>query len=624
MCGFVGIAMTSPIENRAWLGAGLKTLAHRGPDDQGEWWSNDGLVGLAHRRLSIIDLSTHGHQPMQDLTGKYTVAFNGEIYNHQELRTELALLGFEFRTRSDTEVLLAAYAQWGEACLDRLNGMFAFALYDQPYRRLFLARDRAGEKPLFYHYANGQLRFASELKALLQDRKLSRRINADALDSYLALGFVPGEQCILEGFNKLPPSHSMYFNMAKGQITIKRYWSIPPYTDTRITSDSDEEELLEELEHLLEAAVRRQLAADVPVGMLLSGGLDSSLITAMAVRSSDQVRTFTIGFSGHGKLDETEHARLIARHFKTEHTELTAKPSTAELIPVLATQFDEPLVDSSMIPTFLVSQLVRGHCTVALGGDGGDELFGGYDHYSRYLWMQQKLSVVPALIRRAIAVAAHRFLPVGMRGKTYLQDISIDFDRDLPVHIPGFFDRFTRSRLLRDTRLKPAKSAAKIYAQRVPIQADIVQRSTRMDFENYLADDLLVKVDRTSMLNSLEIRSPMLDRELVEFAFGRVPSHLKVSDGNKKILLKKLAARILPPQFDRHRKQGFSIPLGDWLARGPYRDLFHDVLHDPSCIFDRSTVTDLLRGQDKGRYNGERLFALVQFELWRRQYNVSL
>lgn len=624
MCGLVGVAATFPIHNRSWLRAGMQTLAHRGPDDQGEWWSDDERVGLAHRRLSIVDLSPLGHQPMQDALGRFSVVFNGEIYNYRELKVELTTLGFVFRTRSDTEVLLAAYAQWGEHCLDRLNGMFAFALYDRPRRRLFIARDRAGEKPLFYHHDNGQLRFASELKALLQDPNVSRRIDTTALDCYLAMGFVPSQYCILKGFNKLPSAHSLCFDLVTGQMTISRYWSIPLLMNVDTVSEPDNVRLLDELEQLLAAAVQRQLVADVPVGVLLSGGLDSSLITAMAVRSSNSVRTFSIGFSGHDKLDETQHARLIARHFGTEHTELMAEPNTANLIPMLAAQFDEPMVDSSMIPTFLVSQLVREHCAVALGGDGGDELFGGYHHYSRYLWMQQKLSRIPRWIRRIVARTSQRILPVGMLGRTYLQDIDIDFDHELPEHIQGFFDSATRSRLLQDIGFKPANAASQIRAQYMPRQADIVQRSTRMDFAHYLTDDLLVKVDRASMLHSLEIRTPMLDRELIEFAFGCVPSQLKVSRGHKKILLKKLAARVLPAKFDRRRKQGFSIPLGDWLSYGPFRDLFYDVLLNPNCLFDRPTVRSLLKGQDKGRYNGERLFALVQFELWRHQYKVTL
>jgi len=355
---------------------------------------------------------------------------------------------------------------------------------------------------------------------------------------------------------------------------------------------------------------------------LLSGGVDSSLITAMAVRASSQVQTFTIGFPGHGKLDETEHARLIASHFGTHHTELMAEDVTADLLRRLARQFDEPIVDSSMIPTFLVSQLVRQHCTVALGGDGGDELFGGYGHYSRLRWMQKKLWAIPRPLRKSVALAAERLLPVGLKGRNYLQGLGDDLHNGLPL-IASCFDATMRRRLLATQTGWPLV-AESVQKSRVPIHPDLLQCATRMDFANYLAEDILVKVDRASMLNSLEVRAPLLDYRLIEFAFGKVPSHLKATQTKKKILLKRLTARVLPPEFDRQRKQGFSIPLGEWLKGGTFRMLFNDVLCDPQCSFDATTVKSLLRGQDRGRSNGERLFALVLFELWRREYGVTL
>jgi asparagine synthase (glutamine-hydrolysing) len=472
---------------------------------------------------------------------------------------------------------------------------------------------------LFYHQANGVLRFASELKALLADPALPRRIDPAALDCYLAMGYVPGERCMLQGFNKLPPAHALLFDLQTGQAKIWRYWQLPELEATS-SRPVDDAALLDELEALLEDAVRRQMVADVPVGVLLSGGVDSSLITAMAVRSSSQVQTFTIGFPGHGKLDETEHARLIARHFGTRHTELMAEPATADLLPRLARQFDEPMVDSSMIPTFLVSQLVRQHCTVALGGDGGDELFGGYHHYSRLLWRQKKLRPIPRPLRNGIALAAEKLLPVGVKGRNWLQGLGADLDKGLPL-IASCFDATTRGRLLAVQSGWHAQ-AEDVLLSRVPVHPDLLQRATRMDFAN-LAENILVKVDRASMLNSLELRAPFLDYRLIEFAFGKVPSHLKATPQDKKILLKRLTARVLPPGFDRQRKQGFSIPLAEWLKCGAFRALFQEVLRDPKCSFDARTVDGLLRGQDRGRSNSERLFALVLFELWRREYGVG-
>jgi asparagine synthase (glutamine-hydrolysing) len=620
MCGIVGTGSTAALPNRSWLAVGRDAMTHRGPDDAGEWWSADGRVGLAHRRLSIVDLSPLGHQPMHLVERGLSIVFNGEIYNHNELRQDLAALGFTFHSHSDTEVLLVAYAAWGEECLSRLNGMFAFALYDYPRRTLFLARDRAGEKPLFYRLANGTLQFASELKALMANPANPRSINAEALDCYLAMGYVPGERCMLRGFNKLPPAHAMRFDLQSGKAEVWRFWQLPQLETTSLTN-CDEDALLDELENLLEDAVRRQLVADVPVGVLLSGGVDSSLITAMAVRASSQVQTFTIGFPGRAKLDETEHARLIARHFGTCHTELMADDATADLLPRLALQFDEPMVDSSMIPTFLVSQLVRQRCTVALGGDGGDELFGGYGHYSHLQWMQKKLGAIPRPLRKGIALAAEKLLPVGFKGRNYFQSLGVNLDNDLPL-ISSCFDVNTRRRLMTAHR-NWSPAAEPVLKNCLQLSTDLLQRATRTDFVNYMAEDILVKVDRASMLNSLELRSPLLDYRLIEFAFGKVPSRLKATEFNKKILLKRLTARVLPPNFDRQRKQGFSIPMAEWLKSGPFRTLFHDVLRDRQCSFDAATIEGLLRGQDKGQSNGERLFALVLFELWRREYGVT-
>ena len=619
MCGIVGIASQTPIAQRAWLAAGRDAMIHRGPDDAGEWWSADGRVGLAHRRLSIIDLSSAGHQPMHDKSGGLSIVFNGEIYDYQDLRAQLITKGYTFRSDCDTEVILAAYREWGTECLSRMNGMFALALFDVRKQTVFLARDRAGEKPLFYHQTSGELRFASELKALLADPTLPRRIESEAMDCYLAMGYVPGERCILRDFNKLRPAHAMLFHLKSGACKVWRYWQ-PPQSGTS-GGLVDEDALLDELEDLMQNSVRRQMVADVPCGILLSGGVDSSLVTAMAARLSSKVKTFTIRFPGHRKHDETDHARLIARHFDTEHFELEGIPPTADLIPLLARQFDEPVADSSMIPTYLVSQLVRQHCTVALGGDGGDELFAGYHKYSRMLLIQSCLRQIPHICRQAVAYAAERSLPVGLRGRNYLQGIGINLQNSVPL-VMGPFDPTTRRHLM--SPQTDWKTAAESIAQdQIVFNSSLLQRATRTDFVGYLPEDILVKVDRASMLSSLEVRAPFLDYRLIEFAFSRVPSHLKATPRKKKILLKLLAQRVLPPEFDLQRKQGFAIPLKVLLKSGAFRTLFNGVLHDPQCSFDRQAVEGLLGGQEKGRSNSERLFALVLFELWRREYKVS-
>jgi len=621
MCGLVGVASVLHQTKRSWLAAGIDAMTHRGPDDSGEWWSENGQVGLGHRRLSVLDLSEGGHQPMIRTSRNLSIVFNGEIYNHRALKKELEERGFIFHSSSDTEVLLVAYEVWGTECLSRLNGMFAFAICDMRKQIMFLARDRSGEKPLFYHLKNKTLYFASELKALMANQELPRRINQESLDCYLSMGFVPGERSILDGFNKLPPAHALTFDLKNGETKTWAYWNLPaPNTEIYIDSVK-ESELLDQLEGLLETAVSQQMVADVPVGVLLSGGVDSSLITAMAVRTSAKVKTFTVGFPGHGAMDETQHARLIADYFGTEHIELQAQEVTTEVLYKLARQYDEPLVDSSMIPTYLVSQLVRQHCTVALGGDGGDELFGGYGHYSRLLWMQNHFDKAPLSFRKAIAYGSQKLLPQGFKGRNWLKGLGTDFHNGLPL-IATYFDSELRDRLLPELKLLGVR-AEQVFSERISKSHNLLERATRTDFRNYLAEDILVKVDRASMLSSLEVRAPFLDTALIEFAFGSVPAQLKATTQDKKILLKRLTSRVLPKEFDRQRKQGFSIPLSTWLKSGPFRDLFHSVLLSPNCIFDKTVVRELLKGQDHGRNNSERLFSMVLFELWRDEYKIE-
>ena len=557
---------------------------------------------------------------MQDQARGLSIVFNGEIYNFVDLRNELSAAGYSFRSNTDTEVILAAYDFWGDKCLTRLNGMFAIAIFDARKRIVFLARDRAGEKPLFYRLERGTLYFSSELKGLLANPNLPRDVDPEALDSYLATGIVAGDRCILKGYNKLPAAHAMRFDLQAGDAKLWRYWQLPEFDNN--SRSGDEESLLYELETLLEDSVARQMTADVPVGILLSGGVDSSLITAMAARRSSKLRTFCVGFPGHAKLDETAHARLIARHFGTEHTELVAEPTTADLLPVLARQFDEPMADSSMFPTYLLCNQVRTYCSVALGGDGGDELFAGYNRYSNLLWIQRKLASIPIGMRRGISNLAGRFLPAGLKGKNYLQALGVDLQTNLPLLVT-LFEPAHRRKLLRYSLDHPL-NAEEDLLNRTPLEEDLLQRATRMDFQNYLADDILVKVDRCSMLASLEVRAPLLDYRLIEFAYRVVPSHLKAMNREKKILLKRLANLVLPSEFDKKRKQGFSIPMTDWLKAGPFRELFWDTLFASDCLFDTKVVTHLFKGQDAGLNNSERLFALVQFEIWRKTHKVAL
>jgi asparagine synthase (glutamine-hydrolysing) len=619
MCGIAGLVGTRFLPHeRAAVGRMGDVLRHRGPDDEGRWCSPDGLAAFAHRRLAIIDLSPGGHQPM--VKGPLTIVYNGELYNYRELRTELRTRNVEFETASDTEVLLAAYPEWGSDCVTRLNGMFAFAIYDSRTRGLFLARDRAGEKPLYYRHEPGRFAFASELKSLLQLSETNRHIDLKALDEYFTYGYVTGGRTMVQGVNKLPAAHTLYFDVDRDRADSSRYWSLPAARPS-----GDENELLEELDRLLLASVKLRLVADVPVGVLLSGGVDSSLVTAMAARgSSAPVKTFTVTFPGDRRYDESGYARQVADYFGTQHTELVGEPPSPTLLTTLAEQFDEPLADSSMLPTYNVSTAIRRHATVALGGDGGDELFGGYPHYSWVQWQEPVRRVLPGSLRRMVSTAAAS-LPIGVRGRNHV--IGFDGDQlDSIVHINVYFDRRSRAHLLRPVC---ASHGLELVAERVkrlsaPAGVSALAQAMALDFQLYLPDDLLVKVDRASMLASLEVRAPFLDPAVIECAFASVPDRLRATRRQRKILLRRLGKRLLPPTLDLDRKQGFSIPLARWLRTTSAR-FFADVLHEAdSGIFDRAALTRLVDQHQRGRDNAQRIFAVTMFELWRRAFRTTL
>ena len=619
MCGIVALASSQGRLSEDLCVRMRDALSHRGPDDQGVWRSSDGAIVLGHRRLSIIDLSPGGHQPMSDAAAGCHVVFNGEIYNFQEIRDELTARGHAFRSASDTEVLIEAYRAWGTQCLSRLNGMFAFVLYDEVKRLLFAARDRAGEKPLFYTHANGRVAFGSELKALLIDAAVPRRVDPWALDYYLAFGHVPFDRCMLAGIQKLPAAHALAYDLDKNILRTWPYWTLPAPSGEPAASVDD---LTAMLEQRLLDSVRLRLIADVPVGVMLSGGLDSSLVTAMAARVKPRIKTFTISFPGHGDYDEAPHAQMVAEHFGTDHVVLPIEPATVDLLPELARQYDEPLADSSMVPTSIVSRLIRREATVALGGDGGDELFGGYPHHG---WVQSQAQVqrfIPASARPWMRAAMAATLPVGLKGRNYLLGLSGDQHFSI-AQFNQLFDPTTRRQLLgvngQDIGVTPEQFKASLAdAEGTPLQM-----ATRVDFRGYLPDDILVKVDRASMMHGLEVRAPWLDHRLVEFAFT-LPDELRATASERKILPRRLASRVLPAALDLTRKQGFSLPLDDWFA-GSWGSFTREVLTDPEQrTFSRTVVDSLLAGQERGRGNMHRLFALTMFELWRRAYDVTV
>ncbi len=622
MCGFVGQVRFSNT-NLNWIHKGLKAIEHRGPDASGIWYSNCKRVVLGHQRLSIIDLTDNGLQPMTNKEFGLTLVFNGEIYNHREIRKRLSKCGFNnWKGSSDTETLLISFAILGfENTLKNIVGMFSLALYSEKLNKIFLARDRAGEKPLFYYLDNSSFVFASELKAIFENTNIKRKLSATAFNSYLENGFVPGNNCILEGFNKLEAGNFAYLDLNNKKLKIEKYWELPSFDPIK-SKNRSEEEFVENIYYLLNQSVKSQLYADVNVGILLSGGVDSSLITSFASKNSNKIKTFTIKFKDK-KFDESEHARLISKHFGTDHTELEVTPSSIEIIDLLSKQYDEPMIDSSMIPTYIVTNLVKKHCKVALGGDGADELFGGYHHYIRSYKINKYLKLCPKNFKKLI-VSTFPYFSNFISPYSRINKLKSLVENDLKMRIPQIYSLFNindREILIRNLYESLDISNTKF---RTSDNGDIIYKLCAQDFYNYLPEDILVKTDRASMLNSLELRSPFLDHRIIEFAFGTLPTKYKINASNKKILLKKLAKQTLPKEFNLKRKQGFSIPLDDWLRQNEFRQYVCDFLYSNESIFPRSFIDNLLKAQDEGFKCGEKILALTQFEIWRRAYKINL
>jgi asparagine synthase (glutamine-hydrolysing) len=616
MCGIVGyLSAREPIDEGTLVRM-RDTLAHRGPDGEGLWLSSSGDVGLAHRRLAIVDLSPGGHQPMYSQDGRYVIVFNGEIYNHHELRDELRGHGWTFQSSSDTEVLLAAWQHWGEAALDRLVGMFALAIWDQEARTLFAARDRAGEKPFFYRHANRGFAFASELKALFAHPSMPRTADAAAFDHFIAYGYVPRELCLVKGYAKLQAGHKLRYDLATDRLEVEPYWTLPRYEGG---AERPFDELVEEFEPLLETAVRRQLLADVPVGILLSGGLDSSLVAEAATRVSGKVATFTIGFPGHDAFDESPIAKRLAAELGTEHIELMAEPDTVDLLPKLAGQFDEPIADSSMIPTYLVSKLVRSRATVALGGDGGDELFGGYPQHN---WVRHIARARRAgLHHLQLSGIAARVLPYHFMGRKMA--LRLLDPADAAITVSRVAEPGQRQALIGRKRNAPHREAERFRKELISRWRDAGERAMALDFLTYMCDDILVKVDRASMLTSLEVRAPLLDPRIVEFAFGKLAPRQRAGKDGRKLLLRHVARKRLPAWFDSHRKQGFSIPLASWL-RGPWASLLEDLAESSGeGLLDADAVRAFIRDGGTVDRLAHQMFQLAMLELWRREYAIS-
>lgn len=617
MCGIAGGTNIS----YEVMDAALERIRHRGPDSQGVWLDNKDNVALGFVRLAIIDLTERANQPMVCPKTGNVLIFNGEIYNFRAIRDDLKSRGWEFRTTSDSEVLLAAYGEWELDCVTHFNGMFAFSVYDPRKRRIFLARDRVGKKPLYYSLWNNELAWASEIKGLLTLRaELPRILDKSGLKEYMDLGYIPGELSIYKHIRKLPPAHSAIYDLESKDFKLHRYWSLPA-PGCRVVNEDD---AAEELESLLRDAVKIRLESDVPVGTMLSGGLDSGLITAMIAKENPDIVAYTAQFPV-AKYDETETARSVAKWVGIRHKIIPVEAAASANLDSLGMQYDEPFDDSSLLPTFLVSQTIREEIKVALSGDGGDELFAGYTLYGMVAG-ENKYERIPLGLRKAMS-PLHNLIPNGVTGKNFLRRMAFDgVDRFRMLYVSP--NHLTESPLLPE--VERSLSSLPLDGFRRSVQRSLneagrnnsamtpLQKMTRIDFEGYLPDDILVKVDRAAMLASLEVRAPLLDYRIVEFAY-RLPDHLRMNGTVKKYLLKKVARNYLPPDFPYEHKQGFSIPEAEWFKKD-WRSLLQNRMEEGSSLLDKSRVAKIQAMHDAtGRYS-RMLFKCLMLAYFERNY----
>jgi asparagine synthase (glutamine-hydrolysing) len=593
-----------------------EAIVHRGPDDEGIFVK--GGVGLGMRRLSIIDLAG-GHQPVFNEDKTVWIVFNGEIYNFPDLRSQLQARGHLFSTHTDTEIIVHLYEEYGSECVQKLRGMFAFALYDERTSCLLLARDRVGKKPLHYALQNGTLFFASEIKAILAVRPELAKINRPALLQYMYFGYVPDPATAFQPIHKLPPGHLLEF--ARGEVRIRQYWDFPQYGTYDPTS---EEELLEELEFRLAEAVRIRLIADVPLGAMLSGGTDSSTVVALMARAASKpVKTFSVGFR-HADFDEAPYARMVAEKFGTDHHEIILEPDLIETVETLTHHLEEPFGDSSMLPTYFISCLARKYVKVALSGDGGDEAFAGYDRYRIHL-EDRSYKFIPSWAGLLYRDYVHPLVPYGMPGRNLAYSISLPWQER---YIEGVsFRPFQREMgILSDDFIASDRAPLKgfqEYLDKAPAH-DPLSRVLYLDSKTYLPGDILTKVDRMSMATSLEARVPMLDHVFLEWVTALTPKW-KMRNGSQKIILKKLAERVGVPREVLHRpKQGFTLPLGHWM-RGELKNLIQETLLDSQTrnrgYFNANGIQRMLDEHFQGRRDhSPRLWRLLMFELWHRNF----
>jgi len=632
MCGICGkIDLTGKAVPQALLRSMTESFAYRGPDDEGFFF--EGPVGLGHRRLSIIDLSPSGRQPMSNEDQTLWLVFNGEIYDFAETRKELVSRGHTLKSHTDTETVLHLYEEEGVACLKHLNGMFGFALWDARLQRLWLARDRLGKKPLVYYWDGKRLLFASEIKAILRDPEVPREIDFEALDLYLTLNYIPATWTIFKNIRKLLPGH--YLLLEKGELSIQSYWDIPVNGgEPEVPSPSDPvqwNQCKERLRALLDASVRRRLIADVPLGAFLSGGIDSSIIVALMARhSSRPVKTFSIGYKDLPSFDETRYAREVATFNSTEHYEFKlGYKDILDAFPKVLDNLDEPFADSSAVPTYIVSRETKRHVTVALSGDGGDELFAGYRMYLGEYWAKH-YARIPGVLRENVIAPFIQSLPDARdkpslelirRAKKFLRGMSLSF----PERFCGWREIFPFSMRRKLLRRPPDRNfyldliRQAVEEKKGLFPEDGINLMLYLDVKGLLPGDMLTKVDRMSMANSLEVRVPFLDYTLVQYVFG-LKGSTKLGAWRGKHILLEAFKDLLPPLLHNRPKRGFEMPIGAWL-RKELKFLIDEYLHkdrvERQGIFDPRIIRDMVSNHMSGRQDTSwQLWNLIVFEHW--------
>jgi asparagine synthase (glutamine-hydrolysing) len=617
MCGIVGIVncSSSVIENTVI--AMRDRLLTRGPDHAGLWISNDRAIGLGHRRLSIIDLSSNGHQPMTNEDGSLHLVYNGEIYNFCQLKDQLIKKGHIFHSQTDTEVILHAYEEWNFECVKYFNGIFAFALWDNKRKILFAARDRYGVKPFYFcNYSKKKFAFASQVKCFLEIQEFNPELDLEALWLFLNLRRVPSPKSIFKNCRTLSPGSYLIWDNKKYSLQIKDFWcayskSVKPY------KLRDEEELVYNLDYLLEKAIKSQLVSDVPLGAFLSGGIDSSTIVAMMAKYNSNIKTFTVGFKD--QIDEAPYAKKVANIFGTTHYELyISKQDLINSIHLLPEIYDEPFADSSAIPTYWISKFTKQHVTVSLSGDGGDELFGGYDYYD-FLNKIRYLSLLPYSLRKWIVSISNQ-LPWGKLQKL-INILDFQGQIDLLDNIKSCWKKNELPRLMPNFQMNDESDN---YID-INHKRDFISQMMLKDFRYYLSDELLTKVDRSSMFVSLESRVPILDNDLVDFVLG-IPSEFKVRGNDHKYLLKKVLKKYVPSELIERPKRGFGAPMDTWLRRELrwMIDLYlNPVKIKKQSIFNEKIVEKAVMHFLNNRSSHYRIWALIVFQMWADFYNVT-